>query len=541
MNHPARVAERVAMMDLVSSGRFEFGTGRGSSTTEMGGFGITDPEITRDMYDEAIREIVRMWRDEPYSYDGKFFSMPERNVLPKPYVKPHPPLWVAAGNPETFEKAARMGLGVICFTGGTPEKMAPLVETYKKHIVNAEPVGEYVNDNIAITTSFMCLEDRDEARNYMAHSGNGRQQTLVFHYLDTFPKPPFVPRVARARSPTRRSTRSRRASRAAPRSSARPTTARQGIQKWVDIGVDQLIMGPSGSTYPHELLERTVTLFGDEVIPRFDTDPEHSTSKYRAAAAVTGLMVLNAHFVLLSGAVTGGLEHPDLAGVGSEMRAEWRAEQEAATADAAAAVAPQPDALGLARGAHARRRPHRGHGRRPALHRARRGDRRRPDRVAVRVRSRRRPPHSGACRSSIEIHDHATSGGDRARTRRSFHDALDRTRRSRRRHGRHDPRPRGPRRQAVRRRATSSRSSRKLGAETVVPLQYVTWVSAGVRASRSAASDESLVTPQELTHAGQLGADLPQARRGLVVECVRRRADDLALVEVLAGDAVDVG
>ncbi len=86
-----------------------------------------------------------------------------------------------------------MGIGVICFTGGTPEKMAPLVETYKKHIEDAEPVGEYVNDNIAITTSFMCLEDRDEARNYMAHSGNGRQQTLVFHYLDTFPKPPFVP------------------------------------------------------------------------------------------------------------------------------------------------------------------------------------------------------------------------------------------------------------------------------------------------------------------------------------------------------------
>ncbi|MGZ4803567.1 MAG: LLM class flavin-dependent oxidoreductase, partial [Acidimicrobiia bacterium] len=114
VNHPARVAERVAMMDLVSGGRFEFGTGRGSSTTAMGGFGITDPEETREMYDEAIREIVRMWRDEPYSYDGKYFSMPERNVLPKPYVKPHPPLWVAAGNPETFEKAAHMGLGVIC-------------------------------------------------------------------------------------------------------------------------------------------------------------------------------------------------------------------------------------------------------------------------------------------------------------------------------------------------------------------------------------------------------------------------------------------
>jgi alkanesulfonate monooxygenase SsuD/methylene tetrahydromethanopterin reductase-like flavin-dependent oxidoreductase (luciferase family) len=284
VNHPARVAERVAMMDLVSNGRFEFGTGRGSSTTEMGGFGITDPEITRDMYEEAIREIVRMWRDEPYAYDGKFFSMPERNVLPKPYVKPHPPLWVAAGNPETFERAAKMGIGVICFTGGTPEKMAPLVDTYKKYIKDAEPVGEYVNDNIAITTSFMCLEDREQARNYMAHSGNGRQQTLVFHYLDTFPKPPFVPDwPTEIPDPTLEAIEKGFQTGAAIVGD--PDDCAQGIQKWVDIGVDQLIMGPSGSTYPHELLERTVTLFGEEVIPRFDKDPEHSTSKYRAAAA----------------------------------------------------------------------------------------------------------------------------------------------------------------------------------------------------------------------------------------------------------------
>jgi alkanesulfonate monooxygenase SsuD/methylene tetrahydromethanopterin reductase-like flavin-dependent oxidoreductase (luciferase family) len=284
VNHPARVAERVAMLDHVSGGRFEFGTGRGSSSTEQRGFGIEDPELTKDMFDEAISEFRKMWADDTYAFDGKFFSLPERNVLPKPYVKPHPPLWVAAGNPETFEKAAKMGLGVICFTGGTPEKMAPLIETYKKHIVNAEPVGEYVNDNIAITTSFMCLEDRDQARNYMASSGNGRQQTLVFHYLDTFPKPPFVPEwPTEIPDPTVEQIEKGFQSGAAIVGT--PDECAAGIQKWVDVGVDQLIMGPSGSTYPHELLERTVKLFGDEVIPRFDTDPEHSTSHYRSSAA----------------------------------------------------------------------------------------------------------------------------------------------------------------------------------------------------------------------------------------------------------------
>ena len=135
VNHPARVAERVAMLDHLSEGRFEFGMGRGSSTTEQKGFGITDPDLTRDMFDEVVGEFRKMWRAEEYpGFDGKFFSMPPRNVLPKPYSTPHPPMWVAAGNPSTFEKAARMGLGVLCFTIGGPESVKPLVELYKNEI-----------------------------------------------------------------------------------------------------------------------------------------------------------------------------------------------------------------------------------------------------------------------------------------------------------------------------------------------------------------------------------------------------------------------
>jgi len=284
VNHPARVAERVAMIDHVSGGRFEFGTGRGSSSTEQAGFGITDPELTKEMFDEAIVEFKRMWRDQPYSFDGRFFTMPERNVLPKPYVAPHPPMWVAAGNPGTFEKAARMGLGVLCFTGGSPEKMAPLVDLYKRTIADAEPVGDYVNDNVAITTSFMCLEDRDEAREWMTRSGNGRQQSLVFRYLDTFPKPSWVPEwPEEIADPTLEQIDA--GFQAGASIVGTPDECASAVQRWADIGVDQLIMGPSGSVYPHDLLERSIKLFGDEVIGRFDTDPEHSTARYRRDAA----------------------------------------------------------------------------------------------------------------------------------------------------------------------------------------------------------------------------------------------------------------
>ncbi len=284
VNHPARIAERVAMLDHLSDGRFDFGTGRGSSTTEQMGFGIHDPELTKDMFDEVMPEFRKMWSQDSYSFDGRFFSMPERNVLPKPFVKPHPPMWVAAGNPETFEKAAKLGLGVICFTGGSPEKMRPLVETYKKHIVDAEPVGDYVNDNVAISTSFMCLEDGDAARDWMTRSRNGRQQSLVFKYLDTFPKPPGIPEwPEEIPDPTLE-----QLAVGVEKGSAivgTPDDCAEALEKWQAIGVDQLIMGPTGSTYPYELVEEAVELLGNKVIPQFDTEPEARAARFRREAA----------------------------------------------------------------------------------------------------------------------------------------------------------------------------------------------------------------------------------------------------------------
>ena len=283
VNHPARIAERVAMLDHLSGGRFDFGTGRGSSTTEQAGFGITDPDLTKEMFDEVMPEFRKMWGQDSYSFDGRFFSMPERNVLPKPYVKPHPPMWVAAGNPDTFEKAAKLGLGVICFTGGNPEKMRPLVELYKEKVQDADPVGDFVNDNVAISTSFMCLEDGDAARDWMTKSRNGRQQSLVFKYLDTFPKPPGIPEWPNEiPDPTLEQLAIGREKGASIVGT--PDDCAEVLQKWEAIGVDQLIMGPTGSTWPYELVEESVELLGNKVIPQFDKDPEARAARFRREA-----------------------------------------------------------------------------------------------------------------------------------------------------------------------------------------------------------------------------------------------------------------
>jgi len=287
VNHPARVAERVAMMDLVSNGRFEFGTGRGSSTTEMGGFGITDPDITRDMFDEVVGEFKKMWKPQEYEgFDGKFFSMPPRNVLPKPYSDPHPPMWVAAGNPATFQKAARMGLGVLCFTIGGPESVKPLVELYKNEIANAEPVGDFVNDNIMVTTQLLCLEDGQRARDLGADLGMGYHRSLLLRYLDTFPRPAGIPEWP-ALLPDPTPEQIDESIRAGETPYGTPDEVEVAIKKYADAGVDQVVFGLLSSTMDRELATETVETFAKHVLPTFDTDPVHRTTRQREAAAAT--------------------------------------------------------------------------------------------------------------------------------------------------------------------------------------------------------------------------------------------------------------
>src|SRR5207245_8526213 len=114
-NHPARVAERIAMLDLVSGGRVEFGTGESASRLELEGFCVP-PAEKRAMWREAVAQVALMLSESPYpGYDGKYFKMPPRNVLPKPVQKPHPPMWLACSSRPMIHLAAQPGLRALTF------------------------------------------------------------------------------------------------------------------------------------------------------------------------------------------------------------------------------------------------------------------------------------------------------------------------------------------------------------------------------------------------------------------------------------------
>src|SRR5437763_7427198 len=166
--HPARVAEKVSMLNLVSGGRVEFGTGETSSGAELAGFGV-DRATKREQWREALDATTRMMVEEPFAgWDGRFLKMPPRNVVPKPVQRPHPPLWVACSRRETIRLAAEKGIGALSFSFVEPEEAKAWVDEYYTIIASDRCVsaGVFVNPNSEVTLALI-----GRAQEAVGHAG----------------------------------------------------------------------------------------------------------------------------------------------------------------------------------------------------------------------------------------------------------------------------------------------------------------------------------------------------------------------------------
>jgi alkanesulfonate monooxygenase SsuD/methylene tetrahydromethanopterin reductase-like flavin-dependent oxidoreductase (luciferase family) len=285
VNHPAKVAERVAMLDHLTDGRFEFGTGRGAGSHEILGFlpRMTDLSQTKDIWAETIGEFPKMWLQDTYEgFEGRYWSLPPRKVLPKPWKKPHPPMWYAAGNTSSYAMAARKGLGVLGFSVGAIAELEPVLKAYKQEIVNAEPVGAFVNDNVMVTSAAFVAEDRKTAMESAVAARLNYLQSNVFRYHDTFPHPenvPYWPDLL----PDYTVEMLEGMAQVGAVVVGTPDDALQQCRRWESAGADQLVFGV-GTASKEDTLE-TIRLMGEHVIPKIDTDPMHSTTRYRDATA----------------------------------------------------------------------------------------------------------------------------------------------------------------------------------------------------------------------------------------------------------------
>jgi alkanesulfonate monooxygenase SsuD/methylene tetrahydromethanopterin reductase-like flavin-dependent oxidoreductase (luciferase family) len=288
VNHPAKLAERVNYLDQVSEGRFEFGTGRGAGSHEILGFldhaGITDTNVTKEIWEDVIREFPKMFLQETYEgYQGTYWSLPPRKILPRPYTKGHAPMWYAAGNPPSYEMAGRLGLGVLGFSLDRWDKVEKLRKSYKDGIAEAEPIGAFVNDNIMSCIAAYVAEDGQKARESYVRSRPNYLVSNVYRYHDTFPKPDYIPDWPQT-LPEPTLEMADVASEFGGVVLGDPDEALKQCKRWEETGIDQLVFG-IGPAPIQDTLEM-IRLMGEHVIPKIDTDPVHRTTRFRETAQV---------------------------------------------------------------------------------------------------------------------------------------------------------------------------------------------------------------------------------------------------------------
>ena len=272
MNHPVRVAERAAVLDLLSDGRLEFGTGRGTTDSELGGFNVT-PEDSRPMWEESVRLLPKLWTEEEVEHNGKYWSFPARSIVPKPLQKPHPPMWVSGVSPRTFELAGEMGLGILSFSLSAPGQSEAAITEYRRRIASAEPVGKFVNNKVAAFTIGCCLEDRRRAHEVAAMACGsysigtaslaeqfnaadtdawqkwaGRQ---YYNEVDTSPEvvQPLVDDSVVC--------------------VGTPDDCIRVIKHWEEVGVDQIMLIMQTGRMPHDVITESIENFGKYVLPEF--------------------------------------------------------------------------------------------------------------------------------------------------------------------------------------------------------------------------------------------------------------------------------
>lgn len=293
-NHPARTAEGLAALDLLSDGRVQFGVGEGATRLELHGFDIPAKE-KRALALEAAEQIANMMVMTPYpGFEGQGFSMPCRNVIPKPLQKPHPPMWMACTNRDTIKVAARLGLGALAFSFVDPEEAKAWADIYYDIIKSEEcvPLGHSVNANIALVSAFSLHEDRAEAIR------RGQEGFEFFAYaLRALVVEDVVPGRTNLfeQFQEKRGNRTEQLMESAEIIGAGEGDHAPGIgtpadfihhaKQLQDAGVDQIILLQQAGNNRHEEICESLQLLADEVLPTFHADREEREAKKAAELA----------------------------------------------------------------------------------------------------------------------------------------------------------------------------------------------------------------------------------------------------------------
>lgn len=276
-NQPHRVAERVATLDLLSKGRVELGMGEGAGPAELHPFG-TQVRSKRERWEEAVKAIVPMFTKESWEFHGEYHDFPARNVIPKPYQKPHPPLWVACSNIRTIGQAGEWGMGALGFTFVSPDAATAWVNKYYNNLLHRpNRLTDYpANPNIAMVSGFMCAETDEEA--YEKASGWTFFIFALSYYGRKGVDAPGEGNLWEEFQDWRHSEKAQAAFRGALIGS--PKTIREKLHQFQDAHVDQVILLNQAGKTSHEDICGSLKMFAEEVMPEFHAlEGEHAKWK----------------------------------------------------------------------------------------------------------------------------------------------------------------------------------------------------------------------------------------------------------------------
>jgi alkanesulfonate monooxygenase SsuD/methylene tetrahydromethanopterin reductase-like flavin-dependent oxidoreductase (luciferase family) len=162
LHHPLNIAVRLATLDILSNGRVNLGIGRSGYPYQMQPYG-TDLKDVSGMVEEYLKVIPGAWTEDEFSFDGQYYHIPPREVIPKPVQKPHPPIWQACSQDDTAQKVGQQGLGCLAQTSVGPERAQQIIRIYKEAIKNPSPATKLVYNRVAGNTVAYCSEDRQKA------------------------------------------------------------------------------------------------------------------------------------------------------------------------------------------------------------------------------------------------------------------------------------------------------------------------------------------------------------------------------------------
>lgn len=302
-NHPARTAERLATLDLLSGGRVEFGSGEAATSAELGGFNI-NVDLKREQWREGLKTVIRCMTEAPFTgIDGKWIQMPPRNVVPKPKQKPHMPLWVACSRRETIVMAAKEGIGALTFSFIDPEEAEGWVAAYEEQLKYCVPIGKRIDPQVACVSPMMTHRSEPEAIRRGLEGSNFFGYSLAYYaafgefapgadnlwsdFQDKRTERGFDPEAAVAERMALGAKMQEGKTSGLRGCVGTPEQLREYLRRYEAVGVDQLIFVLQAGNNRHEHIMEALELFATEVMPEFKERDER-----QRAAKLTRLQPL---------------------------------------------------------------------------------------------------------------------------------------------------------------------------------------------------------------------------------------------------------